>query len=196
MRIAYDVSPLSHPRTGVGNFVLGALRALVELHADVVAFGPLSPLRRHLVDEALEGLDVERWLPTLPPSHAWRTAWSRLQWPAAERWLGRFDVLHFSDWMYPPQRKGVRATTIHDLVPVHHPEWTTRRTRAMHRRKYRNAARTCDVVFANSSYTADDFARTLPFPRERVVVAPPGLDPLFSADGDSADVGRPYLLTV
>jgi len=28
----------------------------------------------------------------------------------------------------------------------------------MHGRKYRNAARTCTVVFANSTYTADDFA--------------------------------------
>ena len=37
----------------------------------------------------------------------------------------RSTSLHFSDWMYPPQRAGVRATTIHDLVPLHHPEWTT-----------------------------------------------------------------------
>ena len=27
MRIAYDVTPLSHPRTGVGNYILGALEA-------------------------------------------------------------------------------------------------------------------------------------------------------------------------
>ena len=44
--------------------------------------------------------------------------WSRLGRPPVERFLGRVDVLHFSDWMYPPQRAGVRATTIHDLVPL------------------------------------------------------------------------------
>ena len=31
--------------------------------------------------------------------------------------------------MYPPQRGGVRATTIHDLVPIRFPEWVQGRTR-------------------------------------------------------------------
>jgi len=200
VRIVFDVSPLSHERTGVNNYIRGSLRGLAEAARErgheVVAFAPTSPEGRRVIPEALEGIDVELRLKTFLGAHGWRTAWSVARWPPAERWLGRFDVLHFTDWMYPPQRSGVRATTIHDLVPVHHPEWTTPRTRAMHGRKYRNAARTCDVVFANSSYTADDFAATLSFPRERVVVAHPGLDPLFSPHGDTAQLGRPYLLTV
>ena len=81
--------------------------------------------------------------------------------PAAERLLGPFDVLHFTDWMYPPQRAGVRATTIHDLVPLRFPEWTTKRTRAMHGRKYANAARTCDVIFVNSEFTGADVTELL-----------------------------------
>ena len=39
-----------------------------------------------------------------------------------ERVVGPLDVFHFSDWMYPPQRGGVRATTVHDLVPLRFPE--------------------------------------------------------------------------
>jgi alpha-1,3-rhamnosyl/mannosyltransferase len=115
--------------------------------------------------------------------------------------LGSFDALLFSDWMYPPQRGGLRTTVIHDLVPVHHPEWCTRRTVSMHTRKYANAARTCDVVFANSAYTAADVAGTLGVPRERIVVARPGLGPGFSPDGDRFEAGgadgpRPYVLGV
>jgi glycosyltransferase involved in cell wall biosynthesis len=132
----------------------------------------------------------------LPGAHAWRTAWSRLGAPAAERWLGPFDVLHFTDWMYPPQRNGLRATTIHDLVPIHFPDWVTRRTRAMHTRKYANAAATCDVIFANSAYTAADVAETLGFPRERIVVAHPGIGAAFTAGGESAAREAPYLLSV
>jgi glycosyltransferase involved in cell wall biosynthesis len=98
--------------------------------------------------------------------------------------------------MYPPQTRGVRATTIHDVVPLHHPQWTTKRTRSMHGRKYRNAALTCDVVFANSAFTAADFARSLDFPLDRVLVAHPGIGADFSADGPAADLGAPYLLTV
>ena len=200
MRIAFDVSPLSHERTGVNNYIRGSLSGLAEVARpqghELVAFAPTSPAGRRTIREALAGIDVELRLVALPGAHGWRTAWSMLGRPAAERWLGPFDVLHFSDWMYPPQRHGIRSTMIHDLVPLHHPEWTTRRTRAMHGRKYANAARTCDVMFANSAFTADDVARTLAFPRERVVVAHPGTGADFSPDGEAADLGAPYVLTV
>jgi glycosyltransferase involved in cell wall biosynthesis len=66
----------------------------------------------------------------------------------------------------------------------------------MHGRKYRNAALTCDVVFANSAFTADDFAESLDFPRERVLVAHPGIAPEFTATGEKEDLGGAYVLTV
>jgi glycosyltransferase involved in cell wall biosynthesis len=200
MRIAFDVSPLSHERTGVNNYIRGSLTGLAEVARprghEVIAFAPTSSPGRGAISEALAGVDLELKLVTLPGAHGWRTAWSMLGYPPAERFIGRFDALHFSDWMYPPQRRGVRATTIHDLVPLHHPQWTTKRTQAMHGRKYRNAALTCDVVFANSRFTADDFAQTLDFPRERVLVAHPGIAPEFTADGEAQDLGGPYVLTV
>jgi glycosyltransferase involved in cell wall biosynthesis len=198
MRIAFDVSPLSHERTGVNNYIRGSLGGLVDAAQDheIVAFAPTSLAGRRVIPQVLAGLDVELRLVPLPASHAVRTAWSALGRPPAERWLGPFDVLHFTDWMTPPQRAGVRATTIHDLVPHHHPEWTTKRTQAMHGRKYRNAARTCDVIFANSAYTADDFTKHFGFPRERILVAPPGIAPEFTAGGDASDLGGPYVLTV
>jgi glycosyltransferase involved in cell wall biosynthesis len=200
VRIAFDVSPLSHERTGVNNYIRGALGGLAEVARErgdeIVAFAPTSPAGRKVIPETLAGVDVELRLVTLPFAHAWRTAWSMAGRPAAERWLGRFDALHYTDWMYPPQRAGVRATMIHDLVPVHHPEWTTKRTQSMHGRKYRDAARSCDVVFANSGYTADDFAETMSFPRERILVAHPGIASNYTADGPVANLGGPYLLTV
>jgi glycosyltransferase involved in cell wall biosynthesis len=200
VRIAFDVSPLSHERTGVNNYIRGSLAGLAAAAQregdEVVAFAPTSPEGRRTIPEALDGIPVELRLKTFIGAHGWRTAWSRLGRPAAERWLGRFDVLHFSDWMYPPQRNGLRATTIHDLVPIHFPEWVTPRTRSMHSRKYAHVARSCDVVFANSAFTADDVAATLGFARERVVVAHPGIGAEFGVEGEAADLGRPYLLTV
>ncbi len=199
VRIAFDVSPLSHPRTGVGNYIRGSLAGLLEAAGgehEVVAFAPTSPWGKPYLLEAVGGLAVEARVVTLPFAHAWRTAWSRLRFPPAERFLGRFDVLHFWDWMYPPQRAGVRATMIHDLVPLRHPEWTTRRTRRMHAAKYRNAARTCDVFFVNSEFTAGDTVATLGIDRARVRVAHPGVGAHFGPDGERADLGRPYVLTV
>ncbi len=199
MRIAFDVSPLSHPLAGIGNYLRGALAGLAEAAAgehEIVAFAPTSPRGRRAIPRALAGIPVELRLRVLPFSHRFRMAWSRRGHPPVERFLGPVDVLHFSDWMYPPQAGGVRATTIHDLVPLRFPELVTPRTIEMHGEKYANAARTCDVVFANSAYTAADVVRLLGVPRERVRVAPPGVRPGLSPEGPPAQLGlsRPYAL--
>lgn len=199
MRIAFDVSPLSHPATGVGNYIRGSLGGLVEAAAgahEIVAFAPTSLRGPERIRAALAGLDLDVRTWPLPASHAIRTGWSLAGRPAAERLLGRIDVLHFTDWMYPPQRTGVRATTIHDLVPVRFPGWTTKRTRVMHGRKYANAARTCDVIFVNSAFTGREVTELLGIGPERIRVAYPGVKEVFTPDGPKADLGAPYVLTV
>jgi glycosyltransferase involved in cell wall biosynthesis len=50
------------------------------------------------------------------------------------------------------------------------------------------------VIVANSRYTADDVAETLGFPRERIHVAYPPVDPVFTAGGARAE--GDYVLTV
>lgn len=199
MRIVYDVSPLSHPLTGVGNYVRGSLAGLVEAAGgehEIVAFAPTSPAGRKAIPRALEGLDVDLKLVPLPFSQRWRDAWSRLGRPPLERFVGPFDAFHFSDWMYPPQAGGVRATTVHDLVPLRFPQWVTAKTRAMHGEKYANAARTCDVFFVNSGFTGREVVERLGVAPERVKVAYPGVKEVFRPDGERADLGRPYVLTV
>jgi glycosyltransferase involved in cell wall biosynthesis len=199
VRIAFDVSPLSHQLLGIGNYMQGSLGGLVEAaegRHEILAFAPTSIRGPERIRAALAEIDVELRTWRLPWSHAVRTAWSRLGRPPAERLLGSFDALHFSDWMYPPQRAGVRATTIHDLVPLHHPEWTTGRTRSMHSAKYRNAAATCDVIFVNSAYTGRDVTATLGVPPERIRVAHPAPKAIFRPDGQAADLQAPYILTV
>lgn len=178
------MTPLSHPRTGVGNYIRGSLRGLAEAAGaehEVVAFAPVSMRSRHRLDEGLDGIPVERRVVTLPPSaHVWRTLWSRLGSPSVERLAGPLDVFHFSDWMYPRQKGGLRSTMIHDLVPLRFPEWVHPRTRRQNVAKYRHAARTCDVIVVNSAFTAEDVAERLGFPRERIVVAHPGVDERFT----------------
>jgi glycosyltransferase involved in cell wall biosynthesis len=196
VRIAFDVSPLSHERTGVNNYIRGSLAGVAEVGGhDIVAFAPTSPAGARAIPEALAGIDVELKTKTLPFAHAWRTAWSKLGRPPAERFLGSFDVLHFQQWMSPPQRSGLRSTMLHDLVPIRFPEWTTRRTRSMHRAQY-EAAKGCDVVFVNSAYTGRDAVERLGIDESRIHVAHPGVDPVFTAEGEAADLGQPYVLTV
>jgi glycosyltransferase involved in cell wall biosynthesis len=199
MRIVVDVTPLSRPRTGIGNYFRGMLAGLAEASEgrhQLVAFGPSGPRGRQEIWRSLDGLPLELRLPLLPRAHWWRTAWSRLGHPAVETFLGQLDVFHFSDWMYPPQRGGLRATTIHDLVPLRFPDWVEPATLRMHGSKYVHAARTCDRIFVNSRFTAGEVVDLLGVSEERIVVASPGIDPRFRPDGEQADLGGPYVLAV
>jgi len=197
VRIVIDATPLSHPRTGVGNYLRGSLRGLAAAAGaehEIVAFAAVSMLARSRLQEALADIPVERRLVTLPPSaYVWRALWSRAGVPAVERLAGPLDVFHFSDWMYPRQRGGLRSTIVHDLIPLHFPEWVHPRTRRLHLAKYAHAARTCDVIVTISSFTADDIAERLEFPRKRIVVAYPGVDERF-APGDPPRDGNYVLM--
>jgi glycosyltransferase involved in cell wall biosynthesis len=195
VRIAYDVTPLSHPRTGVGNYILGTLKGMLAAGGhELVAFGPVSIRGRRVLDDALDGLGVERRLLTIPFAHATRRAWGAFGRPPAERFLGSFDVLQFTDWMRPPQRSGLRATMIHDLGPLRYPERLHPRTVSMHTGTAREA-RISDLVFVNSEFTAADVAERLGVARDRIRVAYPGVDERFAPDGTRFDDGTPYVFT-
>ncbi|HWJ45081.1 MAG TPA: glycosyltransferase family 1 protein [Gaiellaceae bacterium] len=196
MRIAYDVTPLTHPRTGVGNYMLGALKGMLQAQGrhELVAFGPVSIRGRTLLDDALDGFEVERRTVTVPFAHVTRRAWGVLGHPSVELFVGDFDVLHFSDWMRPPQRRGARVTMIHDLGPLHFPDRLHPRTVRMHTTNAREARR-CDIVFVNSEFTANDVAERAGVSRERIRVAYPGVGPEFSPDGPSFGDGSPYVFT-
>jgi glycosyltransferase involved in cell wall biosynthesis len=199
MRLAFDVTPLTVPRTGIGNYILGSLRGLGAVAGQahqLVAFALVEPGGRRIVEDTLAELPIELHVLERRAPNLWRRSWTAARLPPLERWLGPFDALHVTDWWHPPQAGGVRATTIHDLIPLHYPQWVTARTRLAHRLSYRHAARTCDVVFANSAYTAADAARTLGLPEERIHVARPGVDRRFRPDGERAELGVPYVLSV
>lgn len=200
MRIVADVTPLSLPRTGIGNYLLGMLRGLAEAAAgkhEVVAFAVVGPRGAPRIKAALTGLRVEQRVVIVgPSSQTWRTAWSRLGFPKVERLAGALDVFHYSDWMYPAQSNGLRTTTVYDLWPLHHPESVAPLTRRMHGRKYANAARTSDLIFTISEFTADDVVKTLSYPRERIRVINPGVDGRFSAEAPTVERQAPYVLAV
>ena len=146
---------------------------------------------------ALDGLAVKRRLVVVPPSAGvWRRLWTRAGRPPVERVAGPLDVFHFSEWMQPRQRGGVRTTTIHDLVPLRFPEWVSPVTRRMHAERDAIAARECDVIVCNSRHTAADVHQYLGVPEERLRVAYPGLDPALRADGERESLGAPYVLSV
>ena len=84
---------------------------------------------------------------------------------------------------------------VHDLVPLLHPGWVTPRTRSMHGYKFSRTTE-CDLVFVNSAYTGRDVEEHLSVPGERIRVAPPGVSGEYTADGERAELGLLYVLSL
>ena len=167
VRIAFDVSPLSHPRTGIGNYVRGSLAGLAEAAAgehELVAFAPTRLRGRRLIREALADVPVEVRTLVLPWSHALPDGLEPPR-PALRRALprpGRRPPLQRLDRAAAAAAGSARrwcTTSSRSCIP----EWVTPRTRSMHGYKYARTAE-CDLVFVNSAYTGRDVEEHLGVP--------------------------------
>ena len=169
MRIVVDVSPLSHPPTGIGNYIPGSLGGLVTAARpaghEVVAMAP-TRLRADRVSRARWPAGMERAASNLAAPRPEAAACSahavescRCAEARAPRRAARRLACSRTGCTRPSGRvcAGRWCTT---SVPAHRPEWCTPRTIAMHTRKLENAVDTCDVVFTNSRHTAEDVRAT------------------------------------
>ncbi|MHB8681169.1 MAG: glycosyltransferase family 4 protein [Acidimicrobiales bacterium] len=111
------------PRTGVGEFCVGALDALGRLGAGLgiepAAFAVTWRRRAFLVPQVPAGVVVlSRSMPARP-LHA---LWGRTALPPAEWFLGPIDVVHGTNYVVPPTRRAARVLTVHDLTTTRFPE--------------------------------------------------------------------------
>ena len=155
----------------------GSLGGLAEASAgrhEIVAFAPTSIRGPGRIGEALAGIDVELRTWPVPFSHAVRTAWSGPRPPVAERLLRavRRPPLLGLDVSAAAQRGA--GDDDPRSRPIHHPEWTTARTLAMHAPEVpQRGARSATSCSCNSEYTGRDVAETLGVAPDRIRVAHP-----------------------
>jgi glycosyltransferase involved in cell wall biosynthesis len=161
MRVGLDMSPALSSNSGVGRYAVELYRGLQPLpDIDVKAFA---------VGHRRSTLPMRR-IPV--PLRAMAPWWRIAKWPRAETIVGGADIVHSVDLVLAPTRKPL-VMTIHDVLPITHPQFFPERQIAHVRRRV-EAARHADVVISTCSATADETARVVGIARDRVVVATPG----------------------
>jgi glycosyltransferase involved in cell wall biosynthesis len=141
-RVAFDIGPLSGPRTGVGTAV-GAL-------CDALAADPSVTLLPYITSFRARPQEGVRRLP-FPAAFAHR-AWRGADWPGADRPLGDFDVIHGTNYVVPPSAHP-RLVSVYDCWFLRQPSQATgdvRRAGAVLRRAIAHGA----TVHASSHATA------------------------------------------
>lgn len=178
-----DVTPLLGRPTGVGAFCSGLLEGLAGRHDLSVTAFAVSWRRRHQIeDQVPPGVTVsQRAMPARPLHRAWQ--WSNH--PSVERFIGRTDVVHGTNFVVAPTRWAARVVTVHDLTPVRFPELCDRSSLsypALVRRALRDGA----WVHTHSAYVAEEVVEVLGANPERVRWIHPGIPPMPPGDAGKA----------
>src|SRR5947207_5247095 len=180
MRIAYDLTALHDPRTGIGAFT-GELLTRLARHDELDLIGYSASWRGRNEAEQLApaGVDVATRPMAAQPL---RQVWRRIDWPPITWWTGKVDLVHGPNFVVPPGAGAAELMTVHDLTFVHYPElckpdvlqFTGLIARALRRGAH---------VHAVSDFVAGEVVDVFKVPADRVHVVPNGVDPIGGGDG-------------
>ena len=168
IRIGFDISPLRHPRTGVGNYCYSQLKHLLRVAGDCEFVGFASGLRALELGD-LAGMLAYRAVPV--PTRALYRIWSLLGAPKVDALLGGADVYHATNYFLPPTRSARRVVTIYDLSFLTMPEHSSPKITAVFAKGVGRFAREADAVLTCSEATKSDVVRLLDVSPDRVEVA-------------------------
>jgi glycosyltransferase involved in cell wall biosynthesis len=194
--IGIDFRPALSRATGVGRYFQGLVSGLQKIDRENRYLLFSSSFKERPGDEPRPPnfQIVDRRVPV----RVLNALWHRLQFPSLD-WLARseLDITHSPTPLVIPSRRARTVVTVHDLFFLDHPEATDREIRRDYAELVRAHVRKADAIVANSRTTADDVARRLGVPPERLHVVHAGIDVRFldapaSRNGD----GTPYLLAV
>lgn len=111
-------------------------------------------------------------------------AWTALGYPRFEQVAGRVDIVHALAPVLPIPTRARLVVTIHDLLPMTHPEWYARVPRWANVRALRAAAAGAAAVITPSEVVATDVHRMLGVARDRIATVVEGVDEAFGAETD------------
>ncbi len=184
LRVAIDGTPFLGQRTGIGQLtanLVAAVAARAELDVSVYAISRTG--RRDLAPLVPAGVEIGG--APLPARYVY-PLWERGWGPRIERWTGRIDVAHATNYRPPPARAPVLAS-IHDLTFILRPELVDEETRRFGTRLVSLALDRGAVVHVISEFVGDEVREHFGLPPERVVCVYPGVEP---ANGGDQAAGR------
>ncbi|MFC1649109.1 glycosyltransferase family 4 protein [Patescibacteria group bacterium] len=183
MRIAIDISQIVYG-TGVSVYTKELVTNLLKIdHNNQYLLVGSSLRRKGDLDLFVKNLrknvrtDFEyRYLP-IPPTVS-DIIWNKFRRVSIDRFIGKVDVFHASDWSLPPTDAKV-VTTVHDLVPILYPDLSHPKLVAVHGNLMDLAKTESDALIVPSKTTRRDLVK-LGFDSKKINVIPEAVSDEFS----------------
>lgn len=180
MKICIDISQIVYG-TGVSVYTKNLVKNLLETDQQNEYLLFFSSFRRKFspydfwVSNNLLPSNFQTKIFRFPPT-IMEFLWNRLHILPIERFIGKVDVFHSSDWTEPPA-KCPKVTTIHDLAVLKYPETFPRKIVEVHQRKLELVKKESKMIIAVSESTKKDIVELLRIPEEKIRV-------IYEACGD------------
>lgn len=177
MKIGIDISQLAYGKTGVGEYLNGLVKKLLEIDQknEYVLF--FSSLRKNLKSQISnlkytnKNLKIKTY--KFPPTLL-DFMWNRLHIFPIEWFIGDIDIFISSDWTQPPTR-AKSVTILYDLIVYKYPEETASKIVDVQKRRLKWVKKECDIVFCISESTKKDSIDILGIEEKRLKVIYPGI---------------------
>ena len=180
MRIGIDISQTQYSGTGVANYVMHLVQALLkeDSHNEYVLF--FSSLRGKIFNNQLSifnqfsntNFQLKRYY--FPLSFI-EFLWNRLHIVPIEWLIGEVDIFISSDWCQPPTLKAKKATFVYDLTPLKYSQEMGQKIVETHKRRLDWVKKECDVIFCDSQSAKEDVVSMMGIPENKIHVIYPGL---------------------
>jgi glycosyltransferase involved in cell wall biosynthesis len=119
-----------------------------------------------------------------PPAALW-SAISRRPFPGAKSVERDIDVYHAPDLRIPRLRRRPVIATLHDAIPLRHPEWANPRARELKNALMRHSARWADRIVAPSRAAAEEISAQYGIAAERIVPVAHGIGAEWLAEPEA-----------
>jgi glycosyltransferase involved in cell wall biosynthesis len=194
VRILIDYRPALRQRSGVGEYIVRLLHALVSVKAP----GDQLAIFSSSWKDRVERRDLERGVEVIDrriPVRVLNRLWYQREWPVIEQLAGGFDVVHAATPVLIPARRAAQVVTVYDLDFLSHPEWTWAEMRRDYGRLVQQHTLRADHVIVISAFTAGEVHQRLGVPMSRITVCRPGAPP-WTPRATAPAPGEGYILFV
>ncbi len=150
MRIGIDISQIVYG-TGVSIYTQELVKNLLQIDQEnqYILFGG-SLRRKEDLRRFTSELRGESKIVSLSPTLL-DLVWNKLHILNVEKFVGKVDVFHSSDWTQPPTR-AFKVTTVHDLAPIKFQGETPKRIIDVHKRRLYWVSREADRIIVPTNF--------------------------------------------
>ncbi|OGJ52119.1 hypothetical protein A2335_01330 [Candidatus Peregrinibacteria bacterium RIFOXYB2_FULL_32_7] len=192
MHIAFDITALAEPKTGIGQYRFNLLKEFINhppsfhrrrtgklriVNHEFTAYGFNFRSYKNLkaVEKLFKNTKNLNFSLYKIPRRPLIMSWILWRWPSLDFFVKNVDVFHVSDNMQSPTRKPTVAT-IHDLSAVMFPQYHSKKNAFVDKCRFQQISKYADQIICVSENTKNDFLNKYKFDPDRIHVIYNGVD--------------------